>query len=184
MSAPGRAVVMSGRRFDALLRELHARGGEYRESGAFLLGKPGARPLFGALEVTDVVYYDDVDTASLTGGITMHASGLSRLNMYCRDHRLRVLADVHTHPGDQVRQSGIDASHPMIALPGHIALIVPRFAAGRIHPHELGGHRLRAGGGWDGFTGHDTDQVFRVRPGLVLAAARLLTPLTTSRETA
>jgi hypothetical protein len=167
-------LVISRRRFVRLMRELRRRGQDRRESGAFLLTERDASPVAGGYEITKVLYYDDLDADCLTGGITMHAAGLSRLNQLCREMRLRVLGDIHTHPSTYVQQSRIDATHPMIALPGHLAFIAPNYAAGPTNPADLGAHRLLSGGTWDAAYDADVTTMLQVRPGLLLALARLL----------
>lgn len=175
MTAPtALPLLISRRRFAKLLRGLHRRGEDRRESGAFLLAHRDARPVGGGREITEVLYYDDLDAECLTGGITMHAIGLSRLNQLCRERQLRVLGDIHTHPSTFIGQSRIDATHPMIALPGHLAFIAPNYAAGPIRPTDLGAHRLLAGGAWEPAYGADVAGMLQVRPGLQLAFARLL----------
>ena len=71
------------------------------------------------------------------GGITFHAAGYAALWQYCREWRLQLLADVHTHPGSHVKQSPTDQHNPMVPVVGHTALIVPNF--GRTPPWSLGG---------------------------------------------
>ncbi len=106
-----------------LLRQLRKRGGGYRESGAFLLGKTGSR------RVRKFLCYDDLDENALDSGIVMiHAMGFVRLWNICQRENLRVLADVHTHPASWIEQSESDRTHPMVAQPGHIALILPNYA--------------------------------------------------------
>ena len=106
-----------------LLQQLRRRGGGERESGAFLLGKPGSA------RTTRFICYDDLDDSALgTGIITFHAAGFVRLWEICAREKLKVLADVHTHPSAWTGQSGSDRTHPMIALAGHIAIILPDFA--------------------------------------------------------
>lgn len=166
-------LLISRQRFRRLMRELHRRGEDRRESGAFLLGHHDAAPVAGGQEITKIVYYDDLDAYCLTGGITMHAHGLSRLNQLCRERRLRVLGDIHTHPSADVRQSRIDATHPMVALPGHLAFIAPNFASGPIGSADLGAHRLLPGGAWEPAYGVDVTRMLHVRSGLQLALARL-----------
>lgn len=63
-------------------------------------------------------------------GITFSGSGYAQLWELCRTAGILVLADVHTHPQDWVRQSRIDAANPMIAQRGHVAVIVPNYAQG------------------------------------------------------
>ena len=73
--------------------------------------------------------YDELDpNAYLGGGIAFHAVGHAALWEHCRMKKLRVLADVHTHPGHNVRQSPTDQRNPMLPLHGHTAIIVPNFA--------------------------------------------------------
>ncbi|WP_309127101.1 hypothetical protein [Microbacterium sp.] len=183
MTGQNLPLVMSRRRFRRLLRELHRRGQERRESGAFLLAHRDAPRVAGGHEITEIYFYDDLDAECLTGGITMHAAGLSRLNQLCRARQLRVLGDIHTHPSTYIRQSRMDADHPMIALPGHLAVIAPNYAAGPIRPGDLGVHRLLRGGTWDAAYGADVAHMFHVRPGVLLALARLRRLLPAPKET-
>jgi proteasome lid subunit RPN8/RPN11 len=107
------------------IAELRRRGHGARESGAFLLGRQGG---FSA-KVTSFICYDDLDPdAYQSGAIEFHAAGYAALWKHCRQKGLQLLCDVHTHPGKDVRQSHIDRRHPMIAISGHTAMIVPNFA--------------------------------------------------------
>lgn len=158
-------ITMTEPQFRELLRELSARGGGVRESGAFLLARrsdttptgQGTKPI----PIVRAAYYDDLDPHCLTGGITFGADGYSALNALCRTEGLTVAADIHTHPGDVVHQSGIDASHPMTATDGHLALIAPHYGQGSISVQDLGAHVLRAGG-WQSFFDRDVHTVVRV----------------------
>lgn len=108
-----------------LILELRRRGHGRNESGAFLLTPQNSE----AGRVTSFVCYDDLDRDAYEGGaIAFHAVGHAALWDLCAKRGLRVLADVHTHPGGSVRQSPTDQYNPMIPLQGHIALIVPQFA--------------------------------------------------------
>ncbi|MHA6783338.1 hypothetical protein ACVGOW_20445 [Pseudonocardia saturnea] len=141
--------------FLRMINELERRSMHQREAGAFLLAAPTSR------EVTAVAYYDDLDPYSLTGGITFHASGYTRLNQLCRERGLRVLADIHLHPGEWTGQSPVDAAHPMIARAGHLALIAPSFGSGVTRPQQLGAH-LKTTTGWQSFNGKDVRQVLEI----------------------
>ncbi len=129
-----------------LIRELRRRGRSRRESGAFLLGRNGSP------KVTHFICYDDLDPTALdTGIIVFHGEGFVPLWEFCRTRKMRVLADVHTHPGEWTSQSGSDSTHPMIAQSGHVALIVPHFAQRRwqtltgVGVHEYrGDHRWKS----------------------------------------
>jgi hypothetical protein len=74
-----------------------------------------------------------------------------------------VVGDVHTHCGDWVEQSDIDARNPMVAAEGHVALVVPRFAAHRIQPADVGVHRYGGPTGWQSWFSDDAAQRLYVR---------------------
>lgn len=125
-SDPLRQICVPRLVWARLISELRLRGQGRRESGAFLLGRQQ-----GAVgKVVRFVSYDDLDARAYQGGaIEFHSDGYAGLWRLCREDKLLLLADVHTHPGSDVRQSGIDQRHPMVAVVGHMALIVPHFAA-------------------------------------------------------
>lgn len=139
-------IVIGRRAWHHVVVQLRRRGKGHRESGAFLLGQ--AHPTRVFARVTAVAFYDDLDPYSLTGGITFHADGYSRLGDLCRAQGLQVVADIHTHPGRWTQQSWIDASNPMVAIPGHVALIVPNYADGRSRLRDIGVHVYEGGGKW------------------------------------
>src|SRR5579863_3953362 len=107
----------------ALTKELHRRGGNKRESGAFLLSREESSRIVRA------VYYNDLDTHCLDRGyIHFDGAGYVPLWNICQNEKLRVVADVHTHPTRWTDQSESDEANPMIAQKGHVALIIPSYA--------------------------------------------------------
>ena len=132
--APEHCLSCPPRLWRELLVELCRRGEERRESGAFLLGKEHG----GRQSVERVMYYDDLDPRCLDHGIIeFDGAGYDPLWRLCGDAGLRVVADVHTHPGKPF-QSEADRTSPMVAQAGHVALIVPDFAKNMAHPSQLG----------------------------------------------
>jgi proteasome lid subunit RPN8/RPN11 len=118
------------------MSELARRGDGRRESGAFLLARTERRPR----HVARIVYFDDLDPDALTGAISIRGAVFARLWDLCAQSQMRVIGDVHTHPGLGVAQSHIDAANPMIARRGHVAIIVPHLAQCRSGPGEVGFH--------------------------------------------
>ncbi len=103
---------------------LRRRGNGERESGAFMLGD------VGGTRIREFIPYDDLDPEALSSGIiSFHGEGFVPLWNYCAQNKLQVLADVHTHAGRWTGQSETDRTNPMIEIPGHVALILPYFAA-------------------------------------------------------
>lgn len=127
-----------------LLAELRSRGGGRHETGAFLLG----REIDGRLQVDDAVYYDDLDPEAYASGVcVLHGPAFAILWAICRERRLTVVADVHTHPG-RAFQSGADRTNPMVARAGHVAIIVPDFAAHPVDQTALGVFEYRGKHQW------------------------------------
>jgi hypothetical protein len=122
--APKHRLVCSRPLWNQILRELARRGRQRHESGVFLLGfSRGDRH-----EVQDVVYYDDLDPdAYKTGVCVLHGDAFAKLWALCREKKMTVVADAHTHPA-RAFQSSSDRENPMVARAGHIALIIPDFA--------------------------------------------------------
>ncbi|MDO7868525.1 hypothetical protein [Nocardioides jiangxiensis] len=160
-------MVMSRSMWRGLLAELQRRGEEWRESGAFLLARPGESV------VEHVAYYDDLDANCLTGGITFASAGFTRLWELCATRGLRVVADIHTHPGEWVGQSRIDETNPMISTPGHIALIAPEYGR-RTNLEEFGVHVYQGGHRWTEVLPGNRRTVVRVVPSVALLAYHAL----------
>ncbi len=147
--APNHHLSCTTRIWQAGLAELWKRGEGYHESGAFLLGiRTGMRR-----RVERFVYYDDLDPDCLKAGIVVFDGAYyGRLWELCRELRLEVVADVHTHPGG-VCQSMSDRQNPMIAVPGHIAIIVPNLARQAVSARELGIYEYLGNHWWHDHTG-------------------------------
>ena len=173
-----RGLEIGATLFATLVIELARRGDGVRESGAFLLAKATPEPQAASgeawREVTSVAYYDDLDPDSLTGGITFGADGYTALGVLCRTHRLHVVGDIHTHPRGWVDQSSTDATHPMCALPGHIAVIAPGYAQGVVSPSDLGAHVFSGAGKWTSYFNDDVTTVLRLSGHNSLADAACL----------
>ncbi|MDR7273126.1 proteasome lid subunit RPN8/RPN11 [Pelomonas saccharophila] len=132
-----------------LVGDLMARGSGTRETGAFLMGKKGDE----GRAVVDYLCYDDLDRRALAHGIVeFHRGGFSKLWDVCKDRSLKVLADVHTHPTRDVRQSFTDKANPMLPVRGHVALILPKYGAtSRWSLAPAGIYRFAGAGQWDTF---------------------------------
>lgn len=156
--APRHRLNCSTRLWKEGLRELRRRTEGVHESGAFLLGyHEGMRR-----NITRFAYYNDLDAQSLdTGIVVFDGSGYGPLWQLCRDTGLSVVADVHVH-GGVARQSNSDRDNPMIALPGHIALILPRFAERVFWSRELGIYEYEGEHRWRDWSGTKANQFFYI----------------------
>lgn len=152
------ALSMSRRSWRRLLADLSSRGGGVRESGAFLLAHSDRRPR----RVAEWIPFDELDPRALNGAISIRGTAFSRLWAICADRRMRVVADVHTHPGAGVGQSAIDRANPMVARRGHVGIIVPDFAQGRPRIGEIGVHVYRGDRTWASHFGRDAARLLRL----------------------
>lgn len=145
--------------WDELLEKLHKRGGGVRESGAFLLGRGDA----AARVASRIVLYDDLDPNCLNDGY-VHFDGryYGRLWELCEQASLSVVADVHTHPYG-AGQSHSDKTHPMVSIPGHIALIVPNYAHGSIRASDVGVYVYRGRHRWIAYRGGAAANVLEIQ---------------------
>lgn len=140
------------------LLELRRRGGGRRESGAFLLGTNEG----GIRKIDRFIYYDDLDPHCLDQGyIVFDGAAYSPLWEICREAGLSVVADVHTHPGAPF-QSESDRRNPMVAVTGHVALIVPQFAKRVVESTELGIYEYKGEHRWQDHSGRKAGEFFYV----------------------
>ena len=107
--------------------QLRKHGKNIRESGAFLLGNGVSG------RVLDFVCYHELDPhSSDSGGIHFRSNNYIKLWELCRQKKVNVIADVHTHPGNNTNQSEYDRKHPMLLQKNHVAIILPNFAKNKI----------------------------------------------------
>lgn len=143
--APRHELSCSWLLWHRLRTKLRERGrNRTRESGAFLLGyREGDRA-----RIVDFIPYDDLDPRCLDIGIVrFDGRYFGVLWAICKARGLSVVADIHVHP-DGSGQSESDCAHPMISRAGHIALILPRFAAGSQPRRHIGIYRYLGSKQW------------------------------------
>lgn len=144
MAPDGKRLRISWLSWWRLVRQLRRRGGNRRESGAFLLGRLDEQG--GA--ICEFVFYDDIDPGALSRGyVHLAGTALNKVWQFCAETGLEVLADVHTHPG-RANQSPSDQEHPMVAIRGHIALIIPDFARSTLNLSAVGVYRHLGARNW------------------------------------
>ena len=151
-------VRLTPTQWSELIRQLGRRAGGVRESGAFLLAKVGAR----RPAVRRIVYYDDLDPASLNGGVVLRSPAYGKLWSLCRAEGMRVIADLHTHGGTLIQQSDVDQTNPTVAIRGHVAIVVPHLASRPIRATECGVHLYLGGHRWQSHLGRRAARVLYV----------------------
>lgn len=131
-AAPRHRLSCSTALWKRCREELVRRSENRHESGAFLLGRENKT----RRQVVRVVYYDELDPKTYSTGVcVLEGKSFGKLWKICRNELLTVVADIHTHGGSAF-QSEADRTNPMIAQPGHIALIAPNLCKGA-EPDDL-----------------------------------------------
>lgn len=144
--------------WSALIQHLRHQGNGVRESGAFLLGHKTDR---GRI-VTKALPYEQLQADALHDDyVALTAASFAKLWDFCRREGLSVVADVHTHRLG-AGQSRSDRANPMVALTGHIAFIVPRFAQGNVHLQDLGMYVYQGNHMWTAYSGSEVTRLVRL----------------------
>lgn len=142
--APNHGIRCSERLWRTAMTELDRRGARRHEAGVFFLGSM----INGQRLVEDLVFYDDLDAnAYQTGVCVLHAPAFAHLWSICRERKLTVVADAHTHGGVAI-QSESDRTNPMVARSGHVAIIVPNFAIAPVPMGQLGIYEYQGNHTW------------------------------------
>jgi len=111
--------------------------------------------------IEQFLFYDDVDPTCFAHGIVeFDGSRFGTVWQKCREAKQTVVADVHVHPGHYA-QSPSDKYNPMIAEAGHLALILPDFAARARLPGKIGVHEYLGARKWRDHSPRG-DRVFHV----------------------
>ena len=141
-----------------LTGELHRRTQGYHESGAFLMGQKNGTERV----VTAVVYYDQLDPEAYDTGIcVLHGDAFGQLWDQCATLGLSVVADAHVHVL-RARQSRADKENPMIAQPGHLALIFPLLARAPIRRWSVGVYEYLGNNRWGSHGGCHVSRVIKL----------------------
>jgi hypothetical protein len=147
--APERILRCSKGMWRSCIAELRRRSGGAHESGAFLLGCTVGQER----RVLHICYYDDLDPTAYDSGVCqLSGTAFAQLWAICREHKLNVVGDIHTHPG-QAWQSPTDRVNPMVARAGHLALIIPHYARTRFALSEIGFYEYLGNHQWRDFSG-------------------------------
>jgi len=140
------------------LRELDRRGARRHEAGVFLLG----HEIDGQRVVADTIFYDELDPHAYDSGVCiLEGDSFAKLWSLCRERKLTVVADVHTHGGLAI-QSEADRTNPMVARAGHVAIIVPDFASGPPHMRTVGVYEYCGNHHWIDRSGKQAKRFFYV----------------------
>lgn len=141
-----------------LIEHLRCQGAGVREAGAFLLGHKTDT----ARIVSDFLPYEQLQADALHDDyVSLSAASFATLWDLCRKNSLTVVADIHTHRFG-AGQSPSDRANPMVALPGHVAFIVPHFAQRDAPLHEVGMCVYKGDHKWTTYSASDVARMIRL----------------------
>lgn len=143
-----------------LVMHLREQGAGVRESGAFLLGNGKS----STRTISRFLPYEQLQADALRGDyVSLSAASFAKLWELCRRSGLSVVADVHTHRFG-ASQSQSDRTNPMVAVAGHIALIMPHFACDEVQPANVCMYVYQGNHRWTSYTGSDVEARLRLIP--------------------
>lgn len=133
--------VVGSRVVDDTVRSLRAYGERRLECLVLWLGKVEGTRAFVVQAITP-----EQQSISSEDGVGYFVSGetLFLLNRALSETGLRLLAQVHSHPGEAYH-SETDDEYAIITADGGLSLVVPDFAAGSVDPTTWAVYRLFAG---------------------------------------
>jgi hypothetical protein len=79
--------------------------------------------------------------------VAVDSAELHRLNVWLFDNNLRLIAQIHSHPG-AAYHSATDDAFPIATTAGSLSLVVPDFACRPFDLRECSVYRLSAQGVW------------------------------------
>jgi hypothetical protein len=142
-----------------LTQGLHRRTEGVHESGAFLLGQRNG----GERAAIVAIYYDELDAHAYDSGVcVLEAGAFGRLWDRCTALALSVVADAHVHPMG-AGQSRADRENPMIARPGHLALILPDMAEPPVRLPSIGLYEYLGDHRWRAHSGPHISRVLQIK---------------------
>lgn len=97
---------------------------------------------------------------------TVSGDAMSQAGQHFRRYGLERLAQVHTHPGRDVRHSRFDDQNAYSQMDGAISIVLPHHARRRPELNECGVH-LRDGAGWRRLAATELEQTICALPGLL-----------------
>lgn len=159
--APTSSLKVPQSLWHELTHYLNAASADRQESGAFLLGGIDDA---GSRVVASFVPYDALDTAAFHAqAVRVRTAAFSRLYDLCEQRKQRVIGDIHAHP-QSAWPSPIDKANPMMAVSGHVALIVANYAHLPVRLDEMTFNVYEGPGQWFTATGRDVAKYLEVSP--------------------
>jgi len=106
------------------------------------------------------------NAAMHTAYFTVSGEAMSQAGQHFRPHGMQRLAQVHTHPGRDVRHSRFDDENAYSQMDGAISIVLPSHARRRPELTECGVH-VRDEREWRRLGVQEIDRTIRVVPGVL-----------------
>jgi hypothetical protein len=95
---------------------------------------------------------------------TVSGDSMSEAGQHFRRLDMQRIAQVHTHPGRDVRHSSFDDENAYSQMNGAVSIVLPYHARPRPPLSECGVH-LRGNCGWRRLSGREIENIIRILPG-------------------
>jgi hypothetical protein len=95
----------------------------------------------------------DLGVCVVVGGDELH-----RINVWLYEHRMTLIAQLHSHP-DDAYHSTTDDTYPIATTTGSLSLVVPDFASNPFSLENCAVYRLFPPRGWVELSGDEADRL-------------------------
>lgn len=95
--------------------------------------------------------------------VVIEADELRRINRELYQNSLRLIAQIHSHPG-RAYHSNTDDEFAIATTAGSLSLVVPNFAARPFSLHDYATYRLGVDGNWHELNRHEIDDLIVIEP--------------------
>jgi hypothetical protein len=99
-------------------------------------------------DATDVCQVVHPTHSGSRGGYAVDGGWLNGFFLDLAERGLRAVAQIHTHPGAELRHSWIDDEFVLVPSPNFVSIVVPDFGQGGPHPETWSVQVLTAAGLW------------------------------------
>ncbi len=100
----------------------------------------------------------------LPEGVCVIVAGeeLHRLNVWLYEHRLTLIAQLHSHP-TEAYHSATDDAYPIVTTVGGVSIVVPNFARSPFSVASSAIFRLQQAGGWRQLRVAEASRLIRIQ---------------------
>lgn len=92
---------------------------------------------------------------------TVDGTELNRINLWLYKNKLKIIAQIHSHPG-KAYHSETDDEYPIVTTLGGLSIVVPNFAQETINHHNWAYYRLISETNWKELSQSEIEKIIKI----------------------